>query len=669
MRTRFRRTLPPLLILAFGYATATPDPPMTQSLPAAAFGRTPEVSNVVLSPSGTLLAWVAGDDQNPIVTMFDVVQQRNARLVSVGNNYKLRDLIWADDKTLLLYVSRVMTLKGEPRFEFFRTLAVDVSGGAARTLLMEDGNRDLVSGSDLIAWNVTKPRTVIMATYDYAQTAHKEAIGSRLVGGRRDDGWVYSLFEVNLDSGKGRRVEAGTPYSTDWIVNHDGNAIARCDWQADQSLFRIMVRDGLGWRELLRRTDGENLAVSGMSEDGSGLIALGAMGQPRKKLWLLPLDGSAPKVLLEDANYDVTSVIRDRFSQATIGVTLGGLESPLRWLDHKAELRQKGLERSFPSQSVETYGRSVDNQRVLVRVSNSSHPAIYYLVDFSKKTADIAGEEYPGLTGAMLGEVRSITYKARDGYEVPAYLTIPPGATRSNLPLVVMPHGGPASRDQRDFDWWSQFLASRGYAVLRPQFRGSTGFGEAHRIAGERQWGKRMQDDITDGIKAMVEQSVVDPARICIVGASYGGYAALAGAAFTPDLYACAVSVGGVADLPMMLGNVKKRSGSDSDSLAYWHEHIGSPYDTDVIAKSPARSAANVRAPILLIHGVEDTVVPIAQAEAMFRALQAESKSVSFIRLDGEDHWLSRSAMRIRLLQEIETFLAKYLPVRTDVGK
>ena len=354
------------------------------------------------------------------------------------------------------------------------------------------------------------------------------------------------------------------------------------------------------WCELLRQTDGENLAVAGLSEDGSGLIALGAMGQPRKKLWLLPLDGSAPKVLLEDANYDVTSVIRDRFSQATIGVTLGRLESPLRWLDHKAELRQKGLERSFPSQSVETYGRSVDNQRVLARVSSSSHPA---------------------------------------------------------------------SRDQRDFDWWSQFLASRGYAVLRPQFRGSTGFGEAHRIAGERQWGKRMQDDITDGIKAMVQQNVVDPSRICIVGASYGGYAALAGAAFTPELYVCAVSVGGVADLPMMLGKFKKRSGSDSDSLAYWREHIGSPYHTDVIAKSPARSAANVRAPILLIHGVDDTVVPIAQAESMFRALQAESKSVSFIRLDGEDHWLSRSATRIRLLQEIETFLAKYLPVRTDVGK
>ena len=146
--------------------------------------------------------------------------------------------------------------------------------------------------------------------------------------------------------------------------------------------------------------------------------------------------------------------------------------------------------------------------------------------------------------------MREFDYEARDKYALSGYLTMPAGAAEKNLPLVVMPHGGPEDRDRPASTGWSQFLASRGYAVLQPQFRGSTGLGDAHADAGRRQWGLRMQDDVTDGVKALITQGIVDPKRVCIVGWSYGGYAALAGAAFTPELYACAASIGGVSDLP-----------------------------------------------------------------------------------------------------------------------
>jgi dipeptidyl aminopeptidase/acylaminoacyl peptidase len=170
-----------------------------------------------------------------------------------------------------------------------------------------------------------------------------------------------------------------------------------------------------------------------------------------------------------------------------------------------------------------------------------------------------------------------------------------------------------------------------------------------------------MQDDVTDAVKAMVEQGVADPGRICIAGASYGGYAALAGAAFSPDLYACAISINGVSDLPLMLGYEKLSTGSESDSVAYWAEHIGSPTDENVIARSPARAAKGIRAPILLLHGGSDTVVPPIQAQVMIKALQAQGKAHRFVELPGEDHWLSRSDSRIRVLTEMETFLAEHL--------
>ncbi len=173
-----------------------------------------------------------------------------------------------------------------------------------------------------------------------------------------------------------------------------------------------------------------------------------------------------------------------------------------------------------------------------------------------------------------------------------------------------------------------------------------------------------MQDDVTDGVKAMTSQGIVDPRRVCIVGASYGGYAALAGAAFTPDLYACAVSINGVSDLPTMLTYEQQHQapyGAESDTVAYWEQEIGGPADPKVAAASPVNSAGDVRVPVLLLHATDDTVVPIAQSQEMAAALAAQGKAVSFIRLDGEDHWLSRAQTRLEVLQDTESFLRKYL--------
>ena len=177
---------------------------------------------------------------------------------------------------------------------------------------------------------------------------------------------------------------------------------------------------------------------------------------------------------------------------------------------------------------------------------------LYYLVDFRAQDRD-RRRDLSGARRAALGSIRITSFKARDGTQIPAYLTLPPGSEGKKLPLVVLPHGGPESRDWPQFDWWSQFLATRGYAVLQPQFRGSTGFGEAFRLAGRRQWGGLMQDDVTDGVQALISDGTADPGRVCIVGASYGGYAALAGATFTPQLYHCAASINGVSDLADML--------------------------------------------------------------------------------------------------------------------
>jgi dipeptidyl aminopeptidase/acylaminoacyl peptidase len=488
-----------------------------------------------------------------------------------------------------------------------------------------------------------------MSTLDYSVTSERPELGTHIEKKRSDSGWVRFLYEVDTSSGKGAQLEQGTQFTAQWVVDHRGHCVARGEWNPETATYTVLAKAGTKWRTIYTRQDGSGLQLYGVSNDGAAVVALGANSAGRRIGWLLPLNGEAMRPLYEDPDHDVIEIIRDSIDDRIVGLGLGGLEPGVHWLDTAAQTHAVTIARAFKDRHTEDWGHSRDGKRALVRVVDAARPAMYYLVDFDRHSADIVGDEYPPLSDATLGPVKAYSYAARDGTKIPAFLTLPAGATAKNLPLVVLPHGGPASNDDAfEFDYWAQFLASRGYAVLQPQFR---------RLAGHRQWGLLMQDDVTDGVKDAIAQGIADPQRICIVGASYGGYAALAGAAFTPELYKCAVSVSGVSNLPEMLGWIKGRTDKESDAVASWLESVGSAFDKNVIERSPALAVDRIRAPILLLHGVDDTVVPIAQSEDMARALAGHQKPFKFVKLPGEDHWLSRATTRLQVLREIETFL------------
>jgi dipeptidyl aminopeptidase/acylaminoacyl peptidase len=316
---------------------------------------------------------------------------------------------------------------------------------------------------------------------------------------------------------------------------------------------------------------------------------------------------------------------------------------------------------AFPGVAVRALSWNTTLDKLIVEVDSPQRPIEYYFLDRTTHAASKIGSAYPDLQSFDLGATQPYPYKARDGLEIPAYLTLPPGKTAKNLPLVMLPHGGPDARDEIRFDWLAQFFANRGYAVLQPNYRGSSGYGETFTKAGAHQWGLKMQDDLTDGVRKLVADGIADPKRVCIVGASYGGYAALAGAALTPDVYACAVSFAGVSDLQKMLGFERARGGKDSQSDSFWTSRIGSTYeDTEQLrATSPAQHANQIKCPLLLMHGEGDTTVPIDQSEVMADAMKRAGKQVEFIRFAGEDHYFSLADTRIRFLKETEAFLQK----------
>lgn len=631
--------------------------------PVEAFGRIPQVDKVALSPNGKLIAWEDNSAERQSAVVFNLETANYQNTFSIDPNNRLRAIRWADDATLLIDVSATHTVRADRRYtyEWYRTLSADLATGKTKVLLMMDYDRQFVTGARLLAARTATPNVVTMSSWDYWIGKERQSIGTRLAGRRGDSAWVYSAFSVDTRTGRGNLLAVGSQFTDDWVVDATGQPVARADWEPEQRVYTVLAKDGTGWRKIHEQRDAGRLQPVGLSSDGRAVLAMGANGRKTTKLWSIPLDGSGAQALIDDPERDVLSVHDDPLTGAPLAVNLGGLSSETAWLDKQAEARHKAVARAFPGRDVLVVGRSEDGQRVVARVEGPSHPPVYYLVDFRVNRADIVGEAYPALADVKLGQVRGITYRARDGAPIPAYLTLPVGAAEKALPLVVLPHGGMEGRDYLKFDWWAQFLASRGYAVLQPQFRGSIGFGEGHRLAGRREWGGLMQDDITDGIKALIEQGIVDPRRVCITGAAFGGYAALAGAAFTPELYACAASVNGISDLPAIIAFEESMAGEEWDSAYYLRDHIGLKGEARIAEKSPARAAAAVKAPILLIHGVDDTMVPIWQSEQMERALTALHRPVKLVRLKGEDHWLSRSETRIRLLSELESFLSSHL--------
>jgi dipeptidyl aminopeptidase/acylaminoacyl peptidase len=323
------------------------------------------------------------------------------------------------------------------------------------------------------------------------------------------------------------------------------------------------------------------------------------------------------------------------------------------------------LDEAFRGEFPRIVSYSQDRSRSIVSTERPGGATAFYLYDSKQLTAKQIASAYPMLDRVKLAERAAYRYRARDGVEIPGYLTRPSGAD-GPTPLVLLPHGGPAARDVPGFDWLAQFLASRGYAVLQPNFRGSGGFGKEWEDAGHGEWGTGvMQHDLTDGVAALVAAGIADPERVCIVGASYGGYAALAGAAFTPELYRCAAAIAGVADLRAMLGFERGRAGFASTTVSYWRQAMGvdesGSANERLTAASPAAHAERVQAPILLIHGRDDTVVPIIQSRRMESALVDAGKSVQFVELEGEDHWLSGAKTRVETLKALDAFLAEHL--------
>jgi dipeptidyl aminopeptidase/acylaminoacyl peptidase len=627
-----------------------------------------EVVDAAVSTSGRYLAVILRRDNfdNLLVVDIDTGEQTLVQRVGVdeigeGLVIHMITVYWKSDDRMLL---RTRVRPEDPlRFRFGqsgktwklgdRLFAVDRTGQTV-ALLGENRNAALRGAfdlSDIVSFLPNDPKHVLMLVDGFE--------------GR-------SLFKVDIETGLGEQVERPSESVVGWWLDLNGNPVVRI--AVSSGTVRLFRKDEDNkWRafyktrvrEMNERDDYEPVGPS--DEPSKYYVLARPEGHDRTGLYLYDLENEQfGEPVIEHSSFDLLSanVARDGS-----GVTRHCYLADVRvcsFSDPEIDAHMRAI-RTFFDHSANIYvvDSSEDGRTILLYVEGPHEPPAYYYYQTHVRDLRPVGIVRSALDGVATPRASVVSFKTRDGKDLSGYLTVPAGAAdgASKLPLVVYPHGGPEARDYLTFDPWVQYLAARGYAVFQPNFRGSDGFGRAFAESGYGEWGRKMQDDITDGVQMLVDERTVDAERMCIVGASYGGYAALAAASLTPDLFKCAASVAGISDLEDFIAWRKNNWGSDSEGYTYWLKAIGDP-DADeqkLREVSPARLVDRIKIPLLLIHGTDDYVVPIAQSRAMKKALDRAGMPTELIELEGEGHSGWSSENQIRTLAALDAFFWQHL--------
>jgi dipeptidyl aminopeptidase/acylaminoacyl peptidase len=632
------------LALAAGPAPALADKP-APALPAriatADFAALPLLRRPLLSPDGHQIAARATLDGKTRLVIFNADQpEKIDRSIALGET-NVAALRWAGNRRLLLTIQTTHKLFGDIEIPILRLLAIDTWDGAAR--FVDTKSRGIYAGDVLY----TDP------TGNWA-----------LVASQNDTGVFPSVKRVDLATGDATLVEKARENVWDWYADDQG--VVRAGIAYEGRRWTVWYRNLAG--EPLKKlkgkfAKGDDGAVDRMifgADSNAWIVTNERTG--RFGLYRYNLDsGAIGETLFENPEVDLEDVTYDRFTGKIIAISYQDDRSRTLWLDPKWKALQQKLDRALPDSVNTVVDWSDDKLRYLVWSGGGADPGTYFLLDRKTSKMHPVVDPYQRIDPTQLAPVKPVRYQSRDGLSIPGYLTLPRGRDAKGLPLIVMPHGGPFMRDEWTYDPMVQFLANRGYAVFQPQFRGSTGYGKNFVTKGYGEFGKGMQDDLDDGVDWLVKSGQVDPKRVCIVGMSYGGYAALWGAVRNPERYRCAASWAGVSDLRAQL-RFDRKLFSATRYFREWRTMVGGEGKIDLGAVSPISFAGRFKVPVLIGHGEKDETVPPKQSHAMVQALTKVHANVTPIFYKDSSHDFGSTADFNDFLQRLEQFLAKNNP-------
>lgn len=447
------------------------------------------------------------------------------------------------------------------------------------------------------------------------------------------------------------------------------------DWYADEKgVVRAgIANDGFRWTIWYRDKPDEKLRTIRGKVDRDADSAVDRFIFRGPKAWIVTNErtgrfglyeydltkAAIGKAIYEHPSFDIDDVYFDPFTGEVKVIEYEDDRRRFVWQDADTRALQAKVDKAIPSNSNAMTSWSQDDNRVLVWSEGADDPGRYYLLDRKSGQMHAVVAPYPEIEPDRLAPTKWVDFTARDGLALHGYLTLPKGMPAKGLPLVMMPHGGPYMRDHWEYDPTVQFLASRGYAVFQPQFRGSVGRGKDFVAKGFGQWGRKMQDDLDDGVKWLVQSGQIDPRRVCIVGASYGGYAAMWAAVRNPETYRCAASFAGVSDLSAML-DYDKQFFAATRYFQNWREKVRGESSVDLRGVSPLTYANKIKIPVLIGHGEDDDNVPVSQSRKMVEALEQSGANVTGVFYKDEGHGFNKKEDLTDWLKRLEAFLSAH---------
>jgi dipeptidyl aminopeptidase/acylaminoacyl peptidase len=626
------------------------------------FASRPEVEDVSISPDGRYLALITthnGIGTAVVVDRQGGVNPRQQPVLSEPEHFRMTWCDWATQSRLLCGF-RGMAGQGGFVFGITRLVAVDADGRNMHVLVQDSVDAQGQYQDRIINWNPGPADTVLIEA-DEGLSRTQQLPGTTVYGNVGTHA-LPAVFELNVVTGRLSIRQHARTSIRHWITDKRGAVRLGFGFSGTTISYYARLESDRDWRQLTkfeifsRELHFTPIAIS--SEDPNKAYAF-APSQGRRALWLIDLtDRDDPHLVFAHPLVDVSQAVLAHDGRL-LGVRYETAYPMMYFADDNLRLVMGELQKLLPDAFSMVHGTSRDGKILVIRSVSDVDAPHFMVVDTTTSKALKVGSTFAGRDPEALVPMRPINYPARDGTQIPGYLSTPRAAAASPLPLIVLPHGGPIARDTWGYDFLRQFLVSRGYAVLQMNFRGSSGYGDAWFFAAHQDWGGLTYDDVVDGARWAIAQGIADPRRVCIVGWSFGGYLALVGAQRNPDLFRCAVDIAGVSDLGLLIEeghhwvsaeSIKKQIGTDPEKLKL---------------NSPRLHAADFSVPLLMLHGRRDAQVPFAQSEAMDAALTRARKPHRLIVAANADHAFSEEKDRAALLHEIESFLGEQLPTST----
>ena len=606
---------------------ATTSPP---KIPLRDFFKNPESRGYLLSPDGETLSYLAPWESRMNIWVRPTAGGEPKRVTSEKDR-DIRDYFWKGNDFLVYAQDN----KGDENFHLFR---VDLKTGEIKDLTpFPQVRASLVDDLEDIS-----PTDILIID----NKRNKE---------------LFDAYRLNVTTGELKMAAQNPGHVDQWIDDHKGRILAATETDGVNATLLTRPDEKSPFKRVLKTNFREHLGVQFFTFDNKQLYAASNIG--RDKLAIVTIDpatGKETSLIYQNPDVDVDGLSYSKKRKVLTYVTYITAKEERKYLDPKTEQMFATLEQKLPGYQIDAVGNDHDENQFIIATTSDRTPGSRYLFNVKSGELTKLADVRPWLKADELAPMKPIQYTSRDGLTIHGYLTLPVGRDPKNLPVVINPHGGPWYRDTWGYDPEVQFLANRGYAVLQMNFRGSTGYGRKFWEASFKQWGKKMQDDITDGVHWLIKQGIADPKRVAIYGGSYGGYATLAGVTFTPDLYAAAVDYVGPSNMFTFMKTIPPYW---KPYLDMFHEMVGDPVkDKELLAsESPVLHADQIKTPLFVAQGAHDPRVNKAESDQMVASLKKRGVDVEYMVKENEGHGFHNEENRFDFYGAMEKFLDQHL--------